>query len=80
MALDGERQLVCRHAAAVIGNRDQPAPAVLQCDIDARGACIDRVFNQFLDCRGGTLDDLARGDAVNEDRRQKTDRHRRSLC
>jgi uncharacterized MAPEG superfamily protein len=64
--LDRQRQFVGRHAAAIIGDRDQPLAAFLQRDVDARGAGIDRVLDQFFDCRSRALDDLARRDEVDE--------------
>ncbi len=54
--------------------------AVAQAHLDPRGAGVDRVFDQFLDRRRRALDDLAGGDAVDQDRRQQTDRHRRNLA
>ena len=50
--------------------------AVVQHDVDARRAGVDRVLDQFLHRRRRALDDLAGGDAVDQDRRQETDRHR----
>ncbi len=78
--LDRQDQLFRGHPAAIVDNRDQGLAAVFQCDVDAPGAGVDRVFDQFLDRRGRPFDDFAGGDAVDEDRRQKTDRHRSSLC
>ena len=75
VALDRQRQLVGSHAAAVIGDRDQRLAAILEGDLDAVGAGIDRVLDQFLDRRRRALDDLARGDAVDENGRQLADRH-----
>ena len=76
MALDRERQLVGAHAAAVIGDRDQCLTAVAKRHLDAVGAGVDGVFDQFLDRRRRALDHLARGDAVDENGRQLADRHR----
>ena len=67
-----------RHAGAVIGDRDQRLAAFLEGDVDARGAGVDRVLDQFLDRRCRALDDLARGDAVNQDRGKQADRHGRN--
>ena len=75
MPLDRERQLVRRHAAAIIGNRDKGLAAILEGDVDAVGAGVDRVLDQFFNGRRRALDDLARGDAVDENRRQLADRH-----
>ena len=78
--LDRQDQLFRRHAAAIVDDRDQCLTAFLQGDVDAPGAGVDRVLDQFLDRRSRPLDDFAGGDAVDEDRGQKTDRHLSSLC
>ena len=70
VALDRQRQFIRRHAGAVVDDRDQPLAAFLDGDVDARGPGIDRVLDQLLDRRCRALDDLARGDAVDENRRQ----------
>ena len=66
MPLDRERELLARHADAVIDHREEAAPAFLQDDGDAMGAGVDRVLDQLLDRAGRTLDHLARGDAVDQ--------------
>ena len=78
--LDRQDQLFRGHATAIVRDRDQMLAAFLHAHIDARGSGIDRVLDQFLDRRRRPLDDFARGNAVDEDRRQKTDRHLPSLC
>ena len=65
------------HAAAVVGDRDQRAAAVVQRDLDAPRAGVDGVLDQLLDRRGRPLDHLAGGDAVDQIGRQEADRHRR---
>ena len=67
MALDGERQLIGRDADAVIDDLDARDAAAGQNDLDTGGAGIQRVLNQFLDRRRRALDDLAGGDAVNDE-------------
>ena len=79
MALDRQRQLVGAHPGSVIGDRDQRLPAIVQGDIDPPRTGVDRVFDQFLDRCRRALDDLACGDAVDQDRRQQADCHRISL-
>ena len=46
-----------------------------QFDIDAGGAGIDRVLDQFLDHRRRPLDDFAGGDLVDEGVGKLADRH-----
>ena len=73
--LDRQRELFRRHAASVVGDRDQRPPAVAQHHVDAPRAGVDRVLDQLLDRRGGALHHLARGDAVDQGRRQAPDGH-----
>ena len=75
MALDREREIVGAHAGAVIGDADQPQAAARGRDVDPARAGIDRVLDQLLDDARRPLDDLTRGDAVDEVRRQLTDGH-----
>ena len=56
----------CGHAAAVVGDADPPPAAAIGEDVDAAGAGIDGVLDQFLDHARGTLDHLAGGDAVDD--------------
>ena len=76
MALDGEREILARHAAAVVTDIDEPAPAAVAQDIDPRRAGVERVLDELLDHAGGSLDHLARGDAVDDAFGELADRHR----
>jgi len=64
VALEGEQRVVAHHSEAVVGDANQPAPAGLHIDADARRAGIQRVLEQLFDDAGRTLHDLARGDFV----------------
>ena len=75
VTLDGERELVPRHALAVIADGDEALAAVAQHHLDAARAGVDRVLDQLLHRRGGALHHLAGGDAVDQDRRQLANRH-----
>ena len=66
VAFETEQHVVAVHARAVVGHAQQPAAAALHLDIDAGGAGVQAVFDQFLDHRGGTLHHLAGGDLVGE--------------
>ena len=66
MTLERQRQLLGRHADAVVGDPDERSPAVAQLDGDRAGSGVERVFDQLLDRRGRALDDLAGGDLVHE--------------
>ncbi len=79
MPVDRQCQLVGGHAAAIVDDSNQILATLLERDIDTRGAGIDRILDQFLDRRRRALDDFARGDAIDEDRGQQADRHRKSL-
>src|SRR3954470_15898012 len=54
------------HAAAVVGDADPPPAAAIGENVDAAGAGIDGVFDQFLDHARGAFDHLAGGDAVDD--------------
>ncbi len=75
MAFDRKRELFRGHAAAVVGDRDQAAAAIAQGHVDAPRAGVDRVLDQLLDRRGRAFDHLARGDPVDQRRRQAADGH-----
>jgi len=66
MARQGQRQLVAGDAVAVVGDTHLAHPAGLEPDVDRRGAGIERVFQQLLQYRGGTLDHLAGGNLVDQ--------------
>ena len=66
VAVDGEREVGMGHAAAVVGDADPPPAAAIGEDVDAAGAGIDGVFDQFLHHARGTFDHLAGGDAVDD--------------
>src|SRR5215467_10204872 len=66
VALDRQREIVARHAGAVIADADQAAAAAIGHDFDARRAGIERVLHEFLDYARGTLHHLARRDAVDD--------------
>jgi hypothetical protein len=68
MALDGQVEILGAHPGAIVDDADQPLAARLNRDIDPGRARVERVFDEFFNGRGGPLDDLARGDAVDEDR------------
>jgi hypothetical protein len=61
MALEGQAGIGDRHAAAVVDHLDAGAAGIDDDDIDGLGAGIDGILHQFLDDRGGALDDLAGG-------------------
>ena len=63
------------HAAPVVGDADQRAPAGLDRDLDAARPGVERVLDQFLDRRRRPLDHLARGDAVDEQRIETANWH-----
>ncbi len=64
VALDREREIVARHAGAVVGDADQAAAAAVGDDLDLGRAGIERVLDQLLDHARRPLDHLAGGDAV----------------
>ena len=76
MALDRQFEVAALHAAAVVADPDQAQAAASDGNVDARRAGVDGVLDQLLDDACRTLDDLTRGDAVDEVRRQLTYGHR----
>ena len=78
MTLDGEVEIIGAHAATVVDDADQPPPARLDCDLDMARAGVERVLDKLLRGGGGPLDDLAGGDAVDEERVETADRHEHS--
>ena len=79
VAAQRQRQLAGRDAAAVVADADQVDAAAFQGHVDVAGAGIEGVFQQLLDDRGRSLDDLAGGDLVGQLRRQLADRPSRRL-
>jgi len=73
VAHDRQQQVVGMDALAVVTHRDKPEPALLELNIDAARASVDRVVDQLLDHRRRPLDDLARGDLVDGQRAQEGD-------
>ena len=66
VALEGEHGVVAHHTASVIGDLDQLFAAGFDDDLDAGGAGVEGVFQQFFDYRGGTFHYLAGGDFVGD--------------
>ena len=64
MALDGERQGLGPHAAAVVRDLDPADAALQEGDRDAAGPGVDRVLHQLLHGGGRPLHHLAGSDAV----------------
>jgi len=77
VARNRQRQFLGGNAAAVVADADQADAAFFQVDVLAARAGVQRVLHQFLDHRRRPLDDLARGDLVDERLGQRADRHRR---
>ena len=75
VARERERQFGGRDALAVVANADQPDAAVLDVDRHLTRAGIERVLDQLLDDGCRALDDLARGDLVDERAFEDPDGH-----
>src|SRR5690554_4580579 len=73
MRRDGQQELLGLDAAAVIGDANQLAAAAGDLDVDSRCAGVERVLQQLFDDAGRTLDHLARGDLVDNARRESLD-------
>ena len=66
MAVDGQRQIGVRHAAAVIGDADAATATAIAENVDPAGAGVDGVLDQFLDHARRPFHHLAGGDAVDD--------------
>jgi hypothetical protein len=66
-----QRQLVASDPGAIVGNAHELDTAAGEIDIDPRRARIDAILDQFLQRGRGPVDDLARGDLVDELLRQR---------
>ena len=80
MAFYGKSKIVAIHAATVVGDADQAQAAAIDHHVDASGTGVDRVLYQLLDDACGALNDLTRGDAIDEVRRQLAYGHRGPRC
>ena len=81
VAFHRHRHFSGRDAAAVVSDVDQRLAALLHRHVDATGAGVQRVVQQFAHHRGWALDHLARGDLAADLRRQAPDAHlRRARC
>jgi hypothetical protein len=76
VTLEGQRQFVGRHADPVVGHPDERGPAVTQVDGHRQRAGVERVLDQLLHRGGRALDNLSRGDLVDEVVRKPADPHR----
>ena len=79
VALDREREIVARHAGAVVADVDQPAAPAVGQNLDARCAGIERVLDQLLHDACRPLHHLAGGDAVDHAFGKLADGHLRYL-
>ena len=66
MTLDRQTRILRIHPLAVVLDAQQFLAAELDRDDDARRAGIERVLDQFLDDRGGTLDHFTGGDLIRQ--------------
>ena len=74
VTLERDCQLLTRNPAAIIAHANEAGAAALHLDLDARRASVEAVLDQLLHDRGRTLDDLARGDLVDQVVRQDANR------
>jgi hypothetical protein len=80
VARERERQVLALDAGAVVGHADPLDATAGNVDVDLRRAGIERVLEQFLERRRRPLDDLARGDLVDQQVGELADRaHQRAI-
>src|SRR5262249_49094965 len=70
---EGEGEVVRGDSAAVVDHPDEFSTAGLEVDVDASGAGVDRVLEEFLDDARRPFDHLARRDLRDHVRRQLAD-------
>jgi hypothetical protein len=75
VARERENELVDGNAVAVVAHAACAHATLLGVDLDAGCARVERVLEQLLQHGGWALDDLARGDLVDERRRKHANRH-----
>ncbi len=75
VALDREREIVARHAGAIVGDANEPAAAAVGHDLDLARAGVQRILDQLLHDARRALDHFARGDAVDDAFGQLADGH-----
>ena len=75
MPLHRQREIGRGHALAVVGNPDEPPPAAIGEHVDAAGAGVERVLDQFLHHARRTFHHFAGGDAVDNRLGKLADRH-----
>ena len=73
VAAQREREIVLVDAATVVAHPQQLLAALLDIDINARGAGVETVLKQFLEHRSGAFHHLARGYLVGQARTQSID-------
>src|SRR5581483_2375746 len=69
VALEGQQRVVAQHAAAIVDDADQAAPAGFHFDPDLSGARIQRILEQFLDDGSGPFLQLILCRAASRERR-----------
>jgi hypothetical protein len=82
VAVEREHRVLPSHAGPVVAHQHQGLAALLQLHPHVPGAGIQGVLHQLLHHRGGTLDDLARGDLIGHGVREYGDAsgHRENLA
>ncbi len=73
LALERQKRVLFRHAAPVVLHGNELASARRNGDADVLCAGVQGVFDEFLDDRSRSLDDLSRGDLVRHVERQHVD-------
>ena len=64
--IEGQQGVVGPHAVAVVHHADATLATRLELDADCARTSVERILEQLLGHRGGTLDDLAGGNLTNQ--------------
>ena len=64
MALKREQCVIAVHPMAIIGDADETSSARFHVDADTGGTSVERILEQLLNYRRGTVNHLAGGDLI----------------
>jgi hypothetical protein len=63
---ESETELVVGNPASIVEHANQPSAAGFDFELDAVSTRVERILDELLDDRSRPLDDLARGNLIDE--------------
>src|SRR5204863_6190329 len=73
MTLEREQRIVPLHTDPIVADPDRVSPTFFHRDVDRRRTGVERVLDELLDRRRGTLDHFAGGDLISHRRWEHCD-------